>query len=241
MPHGRPDWYNIAPMVQVHASDDLAELSARQDHINVYDRRGNVVHVETFAQGTGGFYTYVTGAASSALSAAYSRTDGLALCCYTYGNTVDGVYLLWSQGIQAALSRGLEVSWSATAQHGIIELGLGHDEGGSPWLGGIRYSYETTTLYYYDSSDNWVVIDATLVLSAGANLWHFCKIAVDFEEHQYLRVLVDSHSYSLAGIGLNSSPSSMPGIDFWMVFPQGGGAVASDYYIDSVILTINEL
>ena len=241
MPHGRPDWYDYAPMVQVHASEDINELAARQDHINVYDRRGNVVHVETFAQGTGGFYSYATGAASLALSAAYSRTDGLALCCYTYGNTADVVNLSWSQGIQAALSRGLEVSWSATAQHGIIELYLGHDDGAHQWLGGIRYSYETTTLYYYDSSDNWIVIDATLVLSAGATVWHFCKIAVDFEEHQYLRVLVDSHSYSLAGIGLNSSLSVTPGIDYWMVSPQGGGAVASDYYIDSVIATINEL
>lgn len=241
MPHGRPDWYNITPMVQVHASEDLAELSARQDHINVYDRRGNVVHVETFAQGTGGFYTYVTGAASSALSAAYSRTDGLALCCYTYGSTDDVVTLIWTQGIQAALSRGLEVSWSATAQHGIIELGLGHDEGGSPWLGGIRYSYETTTLYYYDSSNNLIVIDATLVLPTDATVWHFCKIAVDFEEHQYLRVLVDNHSYSLAGIGLSSSLWSIPGVDYWIVSAQGGGAVASEYYIDSVIATINEL
>jgi len=226
--------------VQIHASEDINELAARLDNVNVFDRRGNVVDTETFAYGLGGCYVVPGGGASYELSCAYSRSDGLSLKCLTTGLDFDSVTIDKYQGVQGSGSRGLEVSWSATAKHGQIGIALWYHTGTLYYWAQVYYDFDTETLYYLDDAGVGQEIDNALLLSAGGSVWHYLKLAVDFEAGKYLRVLVDGHSYSLAGITIHSHAESADISENWHVFVVGSVIAASDYYIDSMIYTINE-
>ena len=240
MPHGRPDWYNIAPLVQIHASEDINELAARLDNINVFDRRGNVVDTETFAYGLGGCYVVAGGEASYELSCAYSRSDGLSLKCLTTGSDFDSVTIDKYQGVQGSGSRGLEVSWSATAKHGQIGIALWYHTGTLYYWAQVYYDFDTETLYYLDDAGVGQEIDNALLLSAGGSVWHYLKLAVDWDAKEYLRVLIDGHSYSLAGITIYDGIGTTNFSENWRLYVVGEGHVESDFYIDSMIYTINE-
>jgi len=226
--------------VQIHASEDINELAARLDNVNVFDRRGNVVDTETFAHGLGGCYVVADGGTSYELSCAYSRSDGLSLKCLTTGSDVDAVTINKYQGVQGSGSRGLEVSWSATAKHGRIGIILQYYTGTLYYNAEVYYDFDTETLYYLNDAGAYQAIDTSLLLSGGGSVWHYLKLAVDWDAKEYLRVLIDGHSYSLAGITIHSEAESEDISENWHVFVVGSVTGASDYYIDSMIYTINE-
>ena len=51
MAHGAPDWFGTTPQGMVHRVADLAELAARLGSPDVFDRRGNVLFMDSFENG----------------------------------------------------------------------------------------------------------------------------------------------------------------------------------------------
>ena len=239
--HGRPDYRDISPLVQVHASDDLNELAARTHNTNVYDRRGNVVHTETFGEGLGAAYLIAGGTASYYLSGAHSRSEGLALLASHNGDAGDTIVGTWSQGVLASLSRGLEISWSHTANKGIIQIIADRYDGALRSIGHVGYDFALQTPFYIDSAGDKIELEDTWPLVSGANTWHFMKMALDYETGKYLRIMLDGKVWSLSAFDLLTSVSAVAPYETWKLSITGGGAVASDFYVDSLIVTINEL
>ncbi len=240
MAHGRPDWFNITPMIQLHASEDMNELAARLNQINVFDRRGNVIHWETFAEGLGDQTADFAGATSAAWSCAYGRHDMLGAKLAVGGSSGDIITLTHAQGAMLSATHGYEVSWSIVGTTGIIRVGLDSFDGTNRTRGLVEYDYTNSRFRYLDSAGAYQNIATGVALYTGGTSFNFMKLCVDFDAGEYLRLLANEHSYSLAGIALNVSASVTAPRDEAFIQVVGGGSVAADFHIDSLIHTINE-
>ncbi len=239
--HGRPDYYDVSPLVQVHASDDLAEHVARTTNINVYDRRGNVIQTEDFADGS--WYGMVSAGAPAAyyLSCAASRSEGISLKASLNGPAGYQVTMLLSQGVQSAGSMGLEICYSLSAAHGSIQIALYQYLAATAFMGSLKLDFDAHSAYIYNSAASWQLITDDFYPRANSWSWHFAKLAVDFTDTIYLRAMMDNVVISLTSENLRAV--SVPGVDYVQqhVVMDGGGGIASDMYLDHVIVTINEL
>jgi hypothetical protein len=240
MPHGRPDWYNIAPLIQIHASEDVNELAARLNPVNVYDRRGNVVMIDSFAEGIAKGSYDVYGAASLSWSIEASRTEGMCLKVNDLSNDADGFRIRYTQGLQYASTMAIEASWCTSLSRPLVELSMGYYALAGIYLPKIRYNHYTNAIDYWGTDSNWHNIATVPALNAGTGTWHFIKMVVDWENGEYLRVLINHENYSLAGIPIYFIATPSNHYVYSEFYCEGYGAVATDLYIDSIIITINE-
>lgn len=240
MPHGRPDWYNITPMIQVHASEDVNELAARLIDLNVYDRRGNVIHQETFASGLHGVIVGTSAGGSYGLSTAYARTDGFSLRMSHTGPSTDNVWIEHVQGMQFASSTGMETSWNIVGQSAVIFMGITRYDGNYWHEASLKYDIDSGELYYLGSDDTFHILDACLYIPRIGSIFHFMKLAVDWDNGNYLRAMIDSHIYSLVNISYYKEASILSPQEGFHFGIRGNDISSGSIYLDSIICTINE-
>ncbi len=239
--HGRPDYYDVSPLVQVHASDDLNELVARQNHVNVYDRRGNVQHVVTFAEGTGDVSIGASGSASYTLSCASSRTDGIALMASLTADANDVVAVTTSQGLVSAETRGGEISFATSTAVGMVQIRIRRWIDTQVMHGQLRIDLANEVLQIEKPDTSWQTVASDVKIAPGENYWHFLKLAVDWENAIYLRGMIDQWVVSLTQYPLYTETSTSQYYDSFTAELWGGAAGSSEKYVDTMIVTVNEV
>ena len=241
MPHGRPDWYDITPMIQVHSSEDVNELAARLNSPNVYDRRGNVIYQTDWSNGDSDWYVTPGGGASYSIDYEYSRIGGVTLKCYLTAAAADTVTVTKGMSIPYSESIGAELCWSMSGTPGYIDWSIIVARTPTKLTGTIRYNYTSQVLSYKASDGSFVQISDTVDLRLGPRYFSFLKLCIDKSTGKYLRCLVNDYPFSLSEYELYPSAfASTPYIEVKMIAYSSGVAL-SGIYVDSVIVTINEI
>jgi len=241
MAHGTPDWWGVEPTNTVYQMQDAGELAARLGSPDTYDRRGNVLLMDSFEDGIGGWVSNKSGAgASVALSAeralygAYSVKlvgGSDALRDAVIGRYVG--YPIYSRhGVEVAVAWGDDVDY--------IEIQLNFRDGTTAYLSSIRYDPVADVFEYMDSAADWQEIDGAKALYDVDYVFHRFKFVTDLDLLQYSRALLDDEEYSLRGQAIFSLPSAadpMMGVNIYCFSTAGHNATA---YVDGVIITQNE-
>ncbi len=199
MPHGLPDWGVVAAGTLGYTLDDLAEAVARLDSPVIFDRRGQVVLLDSFEQGLG----LCVPAASSANSAYVIRDDAsrhgsLSLQFQMVAEADTGGLVTWTTPITQMPRCGFEISF-----------------GFSPWVyymyfrlhyrdGAFRYEAEVRLdnillgdIRYLDVGNLWQLLGPMTLRRLDRPI-HTLKLVCDFGTGYYLRLLLNQRVFDMS-------------------------------------------
>lgn len=241
MPHGAPDWYKYRRESVTYPVDDLAELAVRLGSIVAFDRRGDVVFMESFEHGLLRVFTSTSGTgASIILDPTVAKTGGYS-AKMTAGKDDDHAAqmqiilptpLLPTVGIEFSFSRckaDTQIQLTSSLYSAIGVLGAM-----------IRYYPGTNTLEYRDSDNNMQTLDADLHLHDADHFFHTLKLVVDFNTRMYTRFFADHNIYDLSTYALRLSGAPSHPL-YYSTIQILDTADANPYiYVDDIIATQDE-
>jgi hypothetical protein len=220
---------------------DSGELAARLNPVNTFDRRGNVIWWTSFEDGTGQVsLDYVGTGGRGTLSTLEAKSGMWSVKCVGGSDS-----LLYSRVVKAlaypALGKiGFEAGLIEYTTVGYIEWRITHWDGAAGERYTIRWYPSTSSLYYVNAASAAVLISNTIGAVPSVSLWNICKLVVDIQAGEYVRVLFDDQEWSLVGI------AGEPFASAWNRFIQVDAGVFSrngqnDYlWVDDFIVTQNE-
>lgn len=241
MPHGRPDYNATAGYKTTYRWSDLDELAARLGSPVTYDRRGDVLFIESFEKGDGMITWATAGAGSTAgLSLQRARTGQFSACLYTPAVVNPYARLTRRGTYPVASALGVEISFTHDFDFDNLELEVQVLDGAYLNDPFIRYSQTLQALQYRDAALNWVTIAGPLMLNANDMMFHTLKLVLDLTTNTYVRVLLNNLSYSLAGIPYRRLAAAVAAEARIIFTAYGAGANWARSYVDDIIFTQNE-
>ena len=241
MAHGYPDFAQSAGVSTVYQLRDLAELAARLGSIDTFDRRGDVIELESFEHGLNNTYTAYSGTGGAVdLSLLYAKSGHFS-ARLSAGSDLTHYALVRKQIVASAISRiGLEASfiWGGTPDS--IRLIIQIFDGSYTYGGQLHYIPSTKQLLYTNSVGATVELDADVKLYNAAYAWHTIKLVIDPVTGTYARALLDGHAYAMSDIALYKAVSAIFPIIICDLSNYGRVAQNDSVYVDDMIVTQNE-
>lgn len=241
MAHGTPDWYGSGPTTTVHQVKDLGELAVRLGSPVSYDRRGNVVWAEDFADGAAAWSLDGSGTGhSEVLSAAraYSPPYSVHLTAGSDGTMQANV--LRRTPVQVLGKIGLEAAWNVGAAPVYVQVQLSYYDGSYAHVFRVRWNSVDNDLEYMDQDQAWQDLDDDYHVQVESAAWNILKVVGDPSTDEYVRVLAGKDTYVLEGVpcwvpASATYPSVFSGVVVYTTAGNNGHA-----YVDDIILTQNE-
>lgn len=218
-----------------------AELAAILSPAKRFDRRGNVIYVNSFEHGLGGWTTNLQGAgAAIALTAVEGRTGA-------YSVKVTG----GSDGAQfASMVRifpyprggkvGLEVSFSIPLDVDKVQIYQLLYTGSAQVHGSIRYDHQNGKVEYLDSANAWQTLDAAKQITGFGALFSTVKLVINLTDAKYERALLNDEEYDMTGYAMRSVAAGIDPSWYNYIYCHSQAAQNNYIHIDDVILTQNE-
>ena len=240
--HGRPDWYNITPMIQIHASDDVNELAARLHSNNLYDRRGNVICLDDFFTGNAKGTVTDDGLGSTSyleINQQLSGNPNLALYAIANANAIE----IYSHNISITVPNGFGTEWCWNCDNNTIQIQfqIYWFTPTKQYRAAIKFDCTTSKGYYLDSGLNWVQFATNLVFGTGSSTLSTTKLVVDTNANTYLRFIQNNRTFSLAAIPVYSAMNIGGSLVKPAIKLIGNASSVSILEIYWTIITINEL
>lgn len=234
----------------VRAVHDLGELAARLGSANVYERRGDVVFMDSFEHGLVHWTTASFGSGSGlSISQFRTRTGGHAVKL-TPGT--DSSRLAQLYRILAPLPTsdatypgwGLEFSFVPHEDMAYTTWHLYRYTGATVYMFRARYDHASQEVQYQNAASAWVVLASALDLHSPVS-YQFStgKLVVDPTTNTYMRFLLNDTEYTaVAGVAPLSASNSQPAGMYVEISAEAQASLGSapSTYVDDVILTQNE-
>lgn len=241
MGRGQKDFGIYALTTTIAGLSDVGELAARLGSPNVFDRRGNVVFIDSFDNDLIPYERAEVGAGAEVkVVTDYARTSSFS-CKMTGGSDSSQLARLQKSLPYPALTKwGFEIGFTYNEDIANIAFAI-YLVDGTTWYQGTVYIIPADDeLTYLDENNVRQSIATNLGLLSAHTLFNLIKLVVDFDSKEYVRVILNETEYSLADIPLYSYASTeghymMARID--LVSPFGENQLA---YIDEFIITQNE-
>lgn len=241
MAHGAPDDSNVVKTGIVHRIDDLAELAARLGSPNVWDRRGDLLYATDFREGIGMFHSGFTGTDGGiALVTGHSRQGAYSMRLRASDEAQQYAYLQLAFPFQDPSKVGLEFSFSVAAQTKHVGAWIAWRDGAKEYIARILYHHTDSKVWYYTEPTTWTALQTGIELHECTRPEHTLKLVVDMDAEEYVRLLLDAETYSMAGLVPDEAPNTNP--PYWYFYIQHFGEEDQNplVYIDNVIVTQNE-
>lgn len=219
-----------------------AELAVRLGSPNIYDRRGQVLFLDTFEQGLYTWNPFASGgSADVSLSPLAALASGYSVKL-TGGNTTD-----WYAKVEKVVpSRpvgrmGMEFSLSMPTAWNYMQATFYLYTGTQALWGVIRWIYTGYVLQVYDHGSDYVGVGVGKVLGADAEMFNTIKFVVDTDTLKYVRMMFNNQEIAVstrnlfAGADTTTSPSLKVAIE---LLSRDGFNDAM--YLDNVIVTAAE-
>jgi hypothetical protein len=241
MAHGTPDWGVTSGAVTVYQLTDLAELGARLGSPALFDRRGDLIHLEQFAY-TLAPWTLVNlgGFGTIQLSTERYRTTPFAVMC-TPPNVsagASGIRRLFSY--RPTKNVGAEISFSLGSDVTGAELDLDVRVAGHVQHYKVRYDPAADALQRINADGDWVDVDADPRAFIGVADWMQMKLVVDTENAQYRRLLFGPNEYNLVGAAAQTAVDTGAAIIQVQIIARNVDTTTNDVWFDDFLLTMNE-
>lgn len=242
MAHGRPDWLLGSGRRTTYRWAEFDELAARLGSPVTFDRRGDVVFLDSFEDGLEKWTkTFIGGAGAVDLSVERARTGAFSCRMRTSAGPAGGVQI--SRGTPALVptTLGVEHSFHVPVAIEYLRLGVAAYDGAVVTLYEVRWRDSSDDLQYLDASYAWVTFATGVELGVLIRTFHTWKLVVDAEAKEYVHLLLDDSAYSLAGIAAYQEPAAVAPYYLTAITMAGRAGETDTVYVDDVILTQNEL
>lgn len=242
MSHGHPDYGPGAAISTVFTTMDLAELAARLGSPVTFDRRGNIIWLDSFEDGLAKWKPAYTGIAGSVeLTAVRARSGALSAKITTPADSTSRQRIEHYLPIPILGKLGFEFSFTWDSDIGEIVLYTYLLGPTYRHIAQIRYiggGYRRW--YYYNQKKKWQDLSGIFILHSEDYLFNTAKLVVDYEKREYVRLIVNDTEFSLKGVPYyTDSLTAARFLRFYIEFrPHTNVAVPT--YVDDVILTQNE-
>ena len=242
MPHGTPDWGLIGPKETVYGLDDLAEQAVRLGSHHLWDRRGDVILLDSFENGLGNWATWCFGLNSLVTLMCGHAAHG-AYSVLTRSGVGAGsgwVYLYWYHGQPRFSRMGLEFAFSMADYMTYWEWEIFWYTGVQRMYARIRWDLASDLLECRDSTPAWRTFGTGVCHWNGDFPVHVGKMVADFAASRYVRFILNETTYPLVGIGLDVGPDpSPPYMEVRISMAASEDEIVSGY-VDNVVVTQNE-
>jgi len=241
MTHGAPDYSNIQKTGLIYRLDDMAELAARLGSVVTYDRRGDVLWVETFEHGLSGVITDTVGVGSAAgLSALQSEYPPFS--CYLTAGTTNPSYARVSHNIPTPLSLGIGVVVSVNFYTGNdqLRLTISFYDGTYWYIATLRVDITAQEIYYYDADGDWVLAASNIGDLITYSIFHHIKLIVNLSTLCYVRLHIDDKVYLLTDIPIRRQALTSAKVISIIVVNYNTTGIDTPFYVDNIIVTTSE-
>lgn len=241
MPRDLPDYGALSAQATVYEVTDLGELAVRLGSIDTFDRRGDVIFLDSFEDGLNKWGSSAIGTGGSvALSNARVR-NGCYSCLLTCGSDLARFASIYHyRPIPAVSILGMEFSFNLASNISRLML-IGWFYTGTQRVG-FRITWRDTegTLKYIDENGDEIEFASAVVLAQDPTLFHIMKLVIDPETPRYVRFILDSEEYDLSAGSLLVSADATLAKLFVNVYLEGRAGQNDAVYVDDVIITQNE-
>jgi len=216
-----------------------AELAARLGSIFRLDRRGTVMLLEGFEDGSNrwGFaQNGPNGAHSITPSKAFS--GGYSLRLTAPNDPAEWIYAFMSIPACAATSFGMSVMVRTSTIYDNVLIGFHTYDGTSVHYLNARLHYPTSKVHVKNALGNWQEsADYTIDIGANAS-FHMLKIVANISTDHWVRLLYDNQEYDISAVGVYTLPDvSIPRLYVYIYLLGATGGTNAIAEIDDVIVT----
>jgi len=221
-------------------SDDITELAARLGSPLTYERRGNVLHSETFALGAANWIVERDATPETpTLTASYHVTGGAAMALANSSGNPELLVATRSIPMFSEAVYGLFLVASMGTGTVAFQVSMVHYDGAKKWTYIVKLSATLETLLYGIEGGSDVELIDTLNFFAGEKHFHTVSVLVDVEENEWVEIRIDGASYDVSGVTpYVGNDATAPRLDLAItVIPEdyaGNGVM-----VDSVVLVQN--
>ncbi|MBC8446019.1 MAG: hypothetical protein H8D74_02345 [Chloroflexi bacterium] len=238
--------YNMAMVAQrrrgaISSVTDLGELAVRLGSIVSFDRRGDVVFLDSFEDGVVKWKTTAAGVGAAVASDATRARNGAKSAKLTTGSSDPYTAEITHYSPFPLLSKfGVEVHTTISDDLSALYLTLDIFDGSDIIRAQVAYEPSTNKLYYQNSAGAMVELASGVNLYAYDYLFHAFKLVVDGVGEEYVRLIVDGNEYSLADIAVRKAANATDAHLEVTITAVGDSGGNYSIYVDDVIITQNE-
>jgi hypothetical protein len=225
----------------VHRVADLAELAARLGSTNVFDRRGNVLLMDSFESGLGGWIAVPSGGAAAIYPvAAPVCTGALAVAIYTeaVAGALSNIHRWLNLPFVSRM--GVEIAFSVPVNARDLRLYFMILTPTRTWYYMTRWRQTTGELSVFVHPGVYQVIATPGALYTAESAWYRLKLVTDPVHQVYQRVLFNAVEYNVSGLPATWMLAVNPLAVGVAVDACSAVAASVEFFIDDFILTINE-
>jgi len=238
MVRGQRDYGMYAPKEATASVSDMGEVASRLGSIVTYDKRGDVVDLDSFETPLLRWKVTTVGATAYArFDTENCRTGSQSVKLHTHGAALDIIYLNKKVPILLSKSLGIEISFGKLLETQWLIGYLSHYSGTRLSQIGFYIDFNVNRIFVFSTAGAWVEVAAGVKATNAYFFFDTIKVVADFSAEYYKRLLFNSMEYDIStiplrAINLITSPYLEPQFSL-----DNQGAVAGDVWLDAYILT----
>ena len=241
MVHTLPDYTTKYKLVRFFGSIDDAELAARINNINTFDRRGNVVFWDDFQGNINVWKTSISGTGAAAALSTERVFHGASSAKLTTGSTTAfRSALLRYFELVPSTRVGMEWVFSLGADIDYIELFSEVDDGTDGYQIFVGIDVDSSKFTYGNRLSPTDLPDGDYKFYEDEVYWYHAKVVFDYSTKKFVRFLFAEKEYDMSTYDLQTFTTTtykLMSVQFRAYSASGDNGVV---YVGKFILTQNE-
>lgn len=237
-----PDWNISDTSANKSTLSDLAELAARINSINYFDRKGTVIMQNAFEYGLGGWYVGGLNAnCYPILSASHFAVKPYAvkLRCTSDANAYSDLLRRWP--LPYLTTQGLEIHYLPTADYDSLAVYYTIYDGGLRYDAWVTLNNTLALIQIVTPGGAWETIDTYNPVVGANEPFSVLKFTFDANNLRWQRLLHNQYNYDITDHEIWTRVSAVPpGVQLSIRLLANSG-VATSVWVDNIIMTTNEI